>query len=171
MGTMMRSILLLLLLASSSRAEFTCTAEGIFADPDHCENYIQCAFGQMNKDGSYDFIKYVYQCLQGSGGEALPLYEACDRVSTVPTVVFYTFLSLANISYLKTCEDPTIYEVDCGPRPLPDGTVVDPAADIYEDCPENAPPLEGTSTTLGGYTTDNGITNPATQPSTSHPRF
>ncbi len=87
----MRSILLLLLLASSSRAEFTCTAEGIFADPDHCENYIQCALGQMNEEGSYDFIEYVYQCPQGSDGEALSLYEACDRVSNVPTVAMYAF--------------------------------------------------------------------------------
>ncbi len=33
-----------------------------------------------------------------------------------------------------------MFDVECGPRPLPDGSVEDPNADIYEDCPGNAPP-------------------------------
>ncbi len=73
--------LVLWLLMDSAHAEFTCTTEGIFADPDHCENYIQCALGEMNGDGSYDFIEYVYNCPQGSSG--VDLYDACLRVSNV----------------------------------------------------------------------------------------
>ncbi len=83
---MLKSIpLVLWLLLASANAEFTCTAEGIFADPDHCENYIQCALGDINGDGSYDFMGYVYNCPQGSGG--VDLYDACLRVSSIKSSV------------------------------------------------------------------------------------
>ncbi len=75
----MRTTLFLLpLLVASARASFTCTAEGVFADPDNCENFIQCTRGSINEDGTYDYDKFVNECADGQNGPTL--WEACDRV-------------------------------------------------------------------------------------------
>ncbi len=150
--------LLLSWLATSADAEFTCTAEGMFADPDNCENFIQCTKGQINEDGTYDFNQYVNTCPEASGG-SLSLYEPCDRVSTRCHLVSGHAIKL----YLQNqaCEDPATYNVECGPRPHPDGSVEDPNADIYEDCPENAPPPPD------GATTPEVTTEGTPQPTTS----
>ncbi len=90
---MMRFLCLLALLVGSTRADFECETEGIFPDPDACQNFIQCQRGDPGGDGEeVSYIKYVTACPQTE------LFAECDLV----------------------CEFED--DVDCGARPRPDGS-------------------------------------------------
>ncbi len=90
---------LLLLTPLSCLGDFTCEEEGIFADPDACANFIQCALGDPGTNGEdATYIQYVTTCPETT------LFEECDKV----------------------CEAEDT--VDCGSRPRPDGSVDDPDA-------------------------------------------